>query len=198
MDKRQIYLHPYNIMMVLLLSGLTMLFVGLSFAYIYTRIQSREAPIKIPNIFLFNTLVLLLSSFCLKYSKQFYIQDDTQRYRLTLLLTVLFTLLFMALQFYGWQELHHQNPNLAKSNMAGYVFTISIIHYGHIIGGLPFMFYFIYNAYRKMREPVSVLVYFADPMRRMELRLLTLYWNFLDILWIYLMIFFWVNYFVVI
>jgi cytochrome c oxidase subunit III len=196
MDNRKIYFHPYNIMMVLLLAGLTMLFVGLSFAYLYTRVQSGEAPIKIPTIFLFNTLILLLSSFCLKYAKKFYLDDETQRYKLTLLLTILFTLLFMALQFYGWKELNLQNPNLAKSNMAGYVYTISVIHYGHIIGGLPFMLYFIFNAYRKMKEPVSVLVYFADPARRMELRLVTLYWNFLDLLWIYLMVFFWANYFV--
>ena len=45
-----------------------------------------------------------------------------------------------------------------------------------------------------MKEPVSVLVYFSDPEKRLKLRLLTIYWHFLDGLWIYLVLFFWVNY----
>jgi cytochrome c oxidase subunit III len=193
---RKILYHPYNIMMVLLLSALTMVFVGLSAAYLYTRFSSHEAPIKVPLIFLFNTLILFLSSICLRFAKKYYLEDETDRYKFALVFTILFTLIFMTLQYIGWKELLLINPNLAKGNMAAYVYAISIIHFIHIIGGLPFMLAFIINAMVKMREPVSVLIYFSDPLKRMKLRLLTLYWNFLDILWMYLMLFFWINYFI--
>ena len=52
------------------------------------------------------------------------------------------------------------------------------------------MSYFIYQARYHMKEPVSVLVYFSDPEKRLNLRLLGIYWHFLDVLWIYLVVFF--------
>jgi cytochrome c oxidase subunit III len=79
--------------------------------------------------------------------------------------------------------------------MRDYVWAISIIHFLHILGGLPFFIVFLYTAYTRMKEPVSVLVYFSDPVKQLRLRLLTMYWLFLDYLWIYLIVFFWGNYF---
>jgi cytochrome c oxidase subunit III len=189
--------HPYSIMMYLMLMGLTMLFIGLSAAYLYTRVQTGEPPIKIPWLFVFNTLILYGSSWLLKKAKTFYEQDNTEGYQRALAGTLLLTLLFMVLQYVGWQMLLAQNPTIFKGgNMSAYVYAISIIHFLHIIGGLPFFIIFLITAYTRMKEPVSVLVYFSDPMKQLRLRLLTLYWHFLDYLWIYLMVFFWVNYFI--
>ncbi len=195
-DFSSLITHPYNIMMVLFLAGLTMIFVALSGAYLYSRSTSGEAPIKIPLIFLFNTLVLTASSFTLRKAKTYYALDDTKKYQQVLVLTLALTLLFMALQFVGWRVLLAENPNLGNGNMRAYVYAISIIHFFHILGGLPFFIIFTYIAYRKLREPVSVFVYFSDPLKQLRLRLLTMYWRFLDILWIYLIVFFWVNYFI--
>ena len=191
--------HPYSIMMYLFLTGLTMIFVGLSAAYLYTRIQTEEPPIKIPWLFLFNTLVLYSSSFTLKKAKQAYLADNTEGYKRALTATVLLTFVFMALQFVGWNMLLADNPNIfgggdKPSNMSAYVYTISVIHLFHILGGLPFFLIFLYNALVKMKDPVTVLVYFTDPVKQLQLRLLTLYWYFLDYLWIYLMVFFWLNF----
>jgi len=78
--------------------------------------------------------------------------------------------------------------------MAAYLYLISAIHLAHVIAGIPFLGYFIYNAIKKMVSPVSVLVYFSDEDKKRGLDLLTLYWHFLDGLWIYLVLFFLVNY----
>ena len=196
-DFRSLSTHPYSIMMYLVLAGLTMIFVGLSAAYLYTRLTTGVEPIKLPIIFLVNTIVLTGSSWALKKSKLFYLDDDTQGYQKALWGTLFLTLLFMVLQYYAWEILLAENPNLSNNgNMRGYVYAISVIHFLHIIGGLPFFFIFIYTAYMRMREPVSVLVYFTDPLKQLRLNLLILYWKFLDYLWIYLMVFFWGNYFI--
>jgi cytochrome c oxidase subunit III len=188
--------HPYSIMLYALLAGLTMIFAGLSAAYLYTRVQTGESPIKIPIIFLFNTTVLYASSWCLKKAKAYYKVDNTEGYQRALWGTLLLTLLFMTLQFVGWNMLLADNPNIFKGgNMSAYVYAISILHFIHIIGGLPFFIIFLITAYRRMKEPVSVLVYFSDPLKRLRLNLLALYWHFLDYLWIYLIVFFWANYF---
>jgi cytochrome c oxidase subunit 3 len=189
--------HPYSIMVYFLLAGLTMLFAALSAAYVYTRVQSSAAPIKIPWIFLLNTVVLYASNWSLKRAKAYYIADDTKGYQIALWGTLILTLLFMALQFVGWKMLLVDNPDTFKGgNMSAYVYAISILHFLHIIGGLPFFIIFLITAYIRMKEPVSVLVYFSDPLKRLRLNLLLLYWHFLDYLWIYLIVFFWANYFI--
>jgi cytochrome c oxidase subunit III len=40
---------------------------------------------------------------------------------------------------------------------------------------------------------VSVLIYFSDPDKRLGLLLLARYWHFLDLLWIYLVLFLGLN-----
>ncbi len=196
-DFRSLPTHPYSIMMYLLLAGLTMVFVGLSFAYLYTRVTMNVKPINIPILFLLNTAVLAGSSWMLRQAKTFYLNDNTEGYQKTLWGTLLLTLLFMSLQFWGWKMLWANNPDLAiNGNMRDYVWAISIIHLFHIFGGLPFFIIFLYTAYVRMKEPVSVLVYFSDPLKQLRLRLLTMYWQFLDYLWLYLMFFFWANYFI--
>lgn len=187
--------HPYNIMLVLLLAGLSMLFVGTSGAYLYTRFTSGAQPIEIPVIFLFNTVVLIGSSLTMRRAQDHYRADHTAGYQLMLLATLVLSVAFMALQFVGWGHLLAANPNLATSNMAAYVYAISVLHFIHIIGGIPFLAIFTVVAYRRMKEPVSVLVYFSDPMKRLKLRLLTMYWHFLDILWVYIVAFFYINFF---
>ena len=192
---RSLGTHPYNIMMILLLASHTMIFIGLSGAYLYSRFQSGEHPIKIPFIFVFNTLILISSSLTLQRAKKAYTDDDTTAYQRYLSLTVLLTLLFMGMQFVGWGQLLIQNPNLGVGNMHAYVYAISIIHLVHILAGLPFLIAFLYVAYTQMKEPVSVLVYFSDPLKQLKLKMLTMYWHFLDILWLYLVLFFYLNYF---
>jgi cytochrome c oxidase subunit III len=196
-DFRSLPTHPYSIMMYLLLAGLTMIFVALSGAYLYARFNMNLAPIKIPILFLFNTLVLTGSSWMLRKAKLFYKNDDTNGYQRALWGTLILTFLFITLQFLGWKMLWSENTNLLETSkvMRDYVWAISIIHFLHILGGLPFFIVFLYTAYTRMKEPVSVLVYFSDPIKQLRLRLLTMYWLFLDYLWIYLIVFFWGNYF---
>ncbi|MCB0635914.1 MAG: cytochrome c oxidase subunit 3 [Lewinella sp.] len=186
--------HPYNVLLVLVLFSLTTLFLALSLAFIYTRVQSDLPPIKLPNIFLFNTLILIASSFTMAWARRAYRKDDTPRYKLALGITILLSLFFLGMQIVGWQALFAQKIFIHTGNSAGYLYVISGLHFAHVIGGIPFLGYFLWQAHDKMKEPVSVLVYFSDPEKRLRLRLLTLYWHFLDGLWIYLVLFFFINY----
>ncbi len=194
-DFRSLGTHPYNIMMILLLASLTMIFIGLSGAYLYSRFQAGEPPIKIPFIFVFNTFILAGSSVTLDRAKKAYLSDQTLQYQRMLVLTVLLTMLFMVMQYVGWNILLAENPQIGIGNMRGYVYAISIIHLCHILAGLPFLLAFLYVAIVRMKEPVSVFVYFSDPLKQLKLKMLSMYWHFLDILWIYLVVFFYVNYF---
>ena len=185
--------HPKNVYLTLLLFSLTMLFLTLTAAFVYTRVQSDLPPIKLPILFLVNTGVLLASSWTMVQAKKAYLADDTKRYQQMLWGTLGLSILFMVLQSLAWYLLFANQITITTDNSAGYLYVISGLHFAHVIAGLPFLGIFIYRARKYMREPVSVLVYFSDPAKRLNLRLLTIYWHFLDALWIYLVIFFFIN-----
>lgn len=188
--------HPYNILLLLSIVGLSALFLSLSAAFVYNRVQNNLPPIRLPNIFILNTLILLGSSGTMWWAKKAYLADNTGAYQRALSATILLSLTFMVAQYFGWSQLFRQNIFINSNNSAAYLYLISGLHFLHVFAGLPFLGVFLWKAYHRMKEPVSVLVYFSDPEKRLRLRLLTVYWHFLDALWIYLALFFWINYIV--
>ncbi len=193
-DERKNYLiHPQLIALFILLMGVSALFIGFSFSYLYSRVQSGLPPLALPPLFILNTFILLASSYTLVRSMSHYKADRTEAYKRSLGLTLFLTILFLVSQFLAWKQLYSQGIFINHSNMASYLYLISAVHFGHVIVGIPFLVVFYYNAKMKMVEPVSVLVYFSDPDKKRKLKMLTIYWHFLDGLWIYLVVFFLVN-----
>lgn len=185
--------HPQHVVLMLVLTGLSMLFAALSAAYLYSRFQHSLPPIRLPWLFFFNTLILLASSWTLIRAHRAYLEDDTQDYQRQLVATLALSLVFLGLQFMAWGQLYQEQLTINSDLSMSYVYALSILHFLHVIGGIPFLALFVYQAYQRMKEPVSVLVYFSDPDKRRHLRLLTKYWHFLDILWIYLVLFLGIN-----
>jgi len=186
--------HPNNVLLFLTLFGLTALFLSMSVAFVYSRVHNGQPALRLPNIFFFNTLILLASSATMLWAKRSYLQDNTRNYQWALFATMWLSVLFMIAQYIGWYTLFKQNISIVSSNSAGYLYVISALHFAHVIAGLPFLIAFLWRARKEMKEPVTVLVYFSDPEKRLRLRLLTIYWHFLDLLWIYLVLFLWINY----
>ncbi len=154
------------------------------------------APVRLPLLFLLNTVILLGSSYTLIRAKRCYLGDDTKGYQDNLKYTIWLSLLFMVMQTIAWIWLFSNNIHLNSSTTTGFLYVISFVHLAHVVGGLPFLYQFYRTAKKRMVDPVTVLVYFSDPEKRLKLRLLTIYWHFLDILWIYLVVFFGANYLV--
>ena len=186
-------IHPYHIMMALILFGITAMFLATTVAYVYTRIEHGLPKLEVPIVFVFNTVILLGSSATLQWAVNAYKKDHTEDYKTALLSTIILSFLFLLCQGYGWKALFSQEIFINSDNAASYLYLISALHFAHVIAGLPFLIQFYFSARKKMIEPVSVLVYFTDPSRRLRLKMITWYWHFLDALWIYLIIFFFVN-----
>lgn len=187
--------HPWNVMLVLTLIGISGLFLAIMIAFVYTRVTNDVDAIQIPWLFAFNTIILIGGSYTMRQAKKAYLDDNTQGYQHSLRNTLLLTLLFLLMQILAWWQLFSQDIFLDPSNNgANYLYLLSILHFAHVIIGLPFLFLFHRAARLQMKEPITVLVYFSDPEKRLKLRLLTMYWNFLDLLWILLVVFLFVNY----
>jgi cytochrome c oxidase subunit 3 len=187
--------HPYNIMLMLLLFGLSLLFLALTISYSYIRVTMQVPPVQLPWLFLFNTLILLGSSYTILQAKKCYLADDTEGYQQSLRYTIWLSVLFMLMQCIAWIWLFKMNSvGMNSSTTAGFLYVLSITHLAHVVAGLPFLLIFYHTARKRMVDPVTVLVYFSDPEKRLKLRLLTIYWHFLDFLWLYLVAFLGINY----
>lgn len=192
-EKDEFLFHPKNVMLNLLLFGLAFLFLALTVAYVYTRVTMQVEPVRVPWLFFFNTLILLASSATMVRAKRRYLEDDTEGYQRHLKYTIWLSLLFAVMQAIAWYLLFRNNLHLGTSTTTAFLYVISFTHLAHVLAGLPFLYLFYRTAKKRMVDPVTVLVYFSDPEKRLRLRLLTLYWHFLDGLWIYLVVFFAVN-----
>ena len=195
-NKNEFLFHPKNVMLFLLLAGLSFLFLALTVSYIYIRVTNDVPPVKLPLLFLFNTVILLGSSRTMMLARKAYIEDDTLKYQHYLLRTMQLSLVFTLSQCVAWWLLFNDNILLSSSTTTAFLYVISFTHLAHVLVGLPFLYLFYRAAKKYMIDPVTVLVYFSDPEKRLKLRLLTIYWHFLDLLWIYLVLFFGINMFV--
>jgi len=171
-EERNYLIHPSYIVLALLLAGVTALFLGFSCAYLYTRIQNGTPAIKLPSLFIINTFILVLASYSLIKAMRYYKSDQTKKYQLSLGTTLILTIIFLISQIIAWDNLYSNGILINHSTMASYLYIISIIHFAHVIFGIPFLAYFLYHSIKKMKEPVSVLVYFSDPAKKRNLKLL--------------------------
>lgn len=180
-------------MLTLILAAVVMLFLAFSASYIYSRVQHPTPPIPLPSLFYVTTLILLASSGTMVWAKRCYQNDNTKHYQWALLATIILSLVFMIAQYAAWRQLFNNDIVINHSTLTSHLYVICTLHFMHVLAGLPVLILFLRSAYLRMKEPVSVLVYFSDPEKRLKLRLLTIYWHFLDGLWIYLMLFFLLN-----
>jgi cytochrome c oxidase subunit 3 len=192
--QRNYLVHPQYIIITLVLAGVTALFLGFTGAYIYNRVQQGVAPVQVPTLFYFNSILIVASSITMIYAKKMYEYDDTKMFKVSLWVTMILTVLFLYMQIEAWYQLKAANIGLTTSTMASYMYLISGLHFAHLVAGIPFLGYFIYEAHKRMKDPITVLVYFADVDKKRSLNILNIYWHFLDGLWIYLVAFFLINY----
>ena len=158
------------------------------------RITIDVPPVQLLWIFLLNTAILLGSSYTMIRAKKCFLLDNTVGYQPNLRVTIGLSLLFMVMQGVAWLWLFKINSvGLGTSTTAGFLYVLSIAHLAHVVAGLPFLIAFYRAAIKHMVDPVTVLVYFSDPEKRLKLRLLSIYWHFLDLLWIYLVLFLGIN-----
>jgi len=181
------------IMIYLILAGVTTLFLGFALAYAYTRFDQGAPAIKLPWLFFPSTVVLWYSSYLLKKVKIAYEEDDPETFVKMLRWTLITSLIFLVMQCAGWIELITTGIPVTYSTLASYIYVISAVHLGHVLLGLPFLIIYYIKSKRRLSGELESMVFFADPDPRRHLKLLSIYWIFLDRLWIGLMIFFWVN-----
>ncbi len=164
------------------LGSITMMFVALTSAYIVRRSAGNWLEFKLPNMFFISTVVILISSMALELSYRAYNAHKEHVYKLWLFIALGLGLLFCLTQYWGWQQLYEIGVPLNGNPAGSFIYAISGLHVAHVVGGIMAILMAIYHA--------MSLPFFVSDERKNRFKMVLHYWHFVDILWIYLLLFF--------
>ncbi|MCC2544979.1 cytochrome c oxidase subunit III [Hymenobacter sp. BT175] len=177
---------PLMMLLYLSMVGITVLFVILVAAYAQTRYYSSlpSGLHPFPRYFSLSTIVLLVSSYTLSQAPRLYKEDDVSGLVRCLGATLLLGITFIGLQLLGWRELVQQGIFFSGEASGTYVYIISALHVTHLLGGIVFLTLLLMHSLHASRDAVRTLVFIRNPFRMRQLRMLGLYWHYIDGLWI--------------
>jgi cytochrome c oxidase subunit 3 len=175
-------IHPHKFTLWVAIASILMMFAGLTSAFIVKSNLVGWRDIQMPKIFWVSTVVIVVSSLLIQMALRAFRQREMKNYRLLMGLTVLAGIAFVVLQWLGFRELwEQQNITFKGVSVAGqFLYVIFGLHALHVIGGVVALTVLFAKAFLgKMKVYSSIPVEVAAT-----------YWHFVDILWIYLLVFF--------
>jgi cytochrome c oxidase subunit 3 len=141
--------------------------------------------ITLPTSFRYSTIVLIISSITLFMASKAAKQLEFAKQTSLLWATIALGVVFLILQVYGWYTLAYKmhiylvDPNATRS----FVYVMTFLHVLHIIGGLAWLISAVNGSMKRIPQ--------VRNLYRMEMT--SIFWHFLDIIWIYLYVFLLLN-----
>ena len=163
--------------------SLVMSFGGLTSAFIVS--STREdwlTNFQLPESFTASTIIIVVSSLVLHFSKKALMKHQNQLSVSLLLGTFVLGLAFIYTQFSGFSEIIQSGYNFTgpTSNITmSYIYIIAVVHILHVLVGLISLIVVIINHLKKKYTPTNKLGF----------DLASIFWHFVDILWLYLFFF---------
>jgi len=165
------------------LVSMSMMFAGLTSAYVVSRKRSDWVAFDLPSAFYTSTILIVVSSITFMLAKYFIKRNKINLTSLNLVFTLLLGIGFLFFQVEGFNEMFDQGFVFAgaKSTVkSSFIYGITLAHMAHIVAGLMVLLVVIYNNFNKKYSSANSL----------GLELGAIFWHFVDVLWIYLFLFF--------
>jgi cytochrome c oxidase subunit 3 len=163
--------------------SLIMAFAGWTSAYIVSSKRKDWLDnIDLPQAFFISTALIVLSSITYILAKRAAKQNKQKQVTNYLLITLVLGISFIVLQFVGFSQMLENGYYFTgpTSNIKiSYIFLIAFVHILHVFAGLISLLVVITQQLRKKYTPKNML----------GLELGATFWHFLDILWVYLILF---------
>ena len=170
---------PAKVALRLFLAVVCVLFSLFCVAY-YVRMELADwRPLPEPDLLWINTVVILLSSAALQYTRHAVQHGNTSGMNAGLLAGAALTLGFLGGQFIAWQELRADGYYAATNPANAFFYVLSAIHGLHLFGGLV-VWARAALRFWKGAEPYQV---------RLSVELCTTYWHTLALVWL---VIFWI------
>lgn len=172
-------LHPLKYSLWIALASIVMMFAGFSSAFIVKRSQANWLSFDIPLIFWYSAGVIILSSITIRLSQNAFLERNIAKYRSYMLATLVLGLLFVAFQYIGFSQLWSQGVTITRNVAFSFLYVLVGVHALHVIGGIIALLIVYIKSLSSRRRQYSSL----------PIDLMNTYWHFVDILWIYLLLF---------
>jgi cytochrome c oxidase subunit III len=174
-------IHPKKFALYVSFASILMMFAGLTSAYIVRQAAGNWLEFRLPSMFFISTAIILLSSATLHFAYQAFLNGNEKAYKWLLALSLVLGFGFMISQYLGWEQLTAIGVDL-KGNPAGsFVYLLTGIHVAHVLGGVGAIAVATMHAFG--------LKYKVTPERKLRFELTNQYWHFVDLLWVYLLMF---------
>tara|TARA_R110002096_G_scaffold189336_1_gene369897 strand:- start:594 stop:1091 length:498 start_codon:yes stop_codon:yes gene_type:complete len=161
-----------------------MTFAGWTSAYIVS--STREdwlIDFQLPSSFYMSTTLIVISSLTYILAKKAMKDGKSSLCTTFLIITLGLGIAFIVFQFLGFSQIVAQGyyfTGESSSVTTSYIFLIAVVHIFHVIAGIISLLVVIFNQLKGK--------YTAQNLLGIELG--ATFWHFLDLLWVYLILFF--------
>ena len=173
-------IHPHKFALWVAIASIIMMFAGLTSAYLVKSGTASWTEVKTPHWFWYSTAVILISSVTVQAALRAMKQREMRQYRMLLLATLVLGLGFVVLQWIGFNWLWDHGVKMEGSGEGQFLYIIFGLHALHVIGGIVALTVMLLKQFFG-----KIISYDTSSMEVMST-----YWHFVDILWIYLLVFF--------
>ena len=173
-------MHPHKFMMWVTIGSIVMMFAGLTSAFIVKSNQTNWITVELPKAFWISTAVIVLSSLTVQMALRSFKQREMSKYRSLIGITLVLGVAFVIFQWFGFEALWAQQITFKGAGAGQFLYVIFGLHAIHVVGGIVTLLVMFIKAFLGKTK-----LYSAIPVEVMAV-----YWHFVDLLWIYLLLFF--------
>ncbi|MFL0685198.1 MAG: heme-copper oxidase subunit III [Algoriphagus aquaeductus] len=184
-------LHPYETLLYLGMLGSGLIFLFLVVAFLFSGLSQLEGfNRRMPIAFLISTFMLVLSGYTATKMRLHYQEENIPKLESSLRNTFVLGLIFTVLQFAGWKELTDMGIKFTGIPSGSFLYVLSGIHIFHLIGAMVFAVILLLQLRKTQDDGIRRLVLITNPFEKMRIRLFTVYWHFMDAIWLALFLLF--------
>lgn len=188
-------IHPQMFGLWLAMAGMTMFFAALTSALILKKGDFKSwENFKLPNVFMLSTLVIILLSVTMHSALISYRKARFTAFRWLFAGGFVLGLAFLFTQWMGFIALKDMGFPLTGNISGQFIYMLAIVHGAHISIALLITLVALIKAIRARKDPLFELRNIINPKRKLQMELLVTFWHYIDIVWIYLFVFFFFNY----
>ncbi|WP_411273056.1 heme-copper oxidase subunit III [Daejeonella sp.] len=163
-----------------------MMFAALTSGFIVYTEGNAERGIKVllPKAFLYSTIIIFISSITMHLAYLSGKKLDFGKQKLYTVLTILLGIAFFFSQYSAWAVLTASGAYFVNYNASqSFIYVFTGAHLLHIFAGIIMLAYSLVGKMRSIPQARNIF----------RLEVTSIFWHFIDILWIYLYVFLLLN-----
>ena len=184
-----------RMMLYMTMASITMFFAVTTSALLLKKADALNwAQFPLPAPFFTSTVFAILSSLFFFITYKLYNAKRFFIYKIMLLLSGIVSIGFLVFQLLGFKALTEMGMPLSGNVSGSFIYFLAIVHGLHIIVGVVVLLIVFVKSYLARKNMDFEGGGKVNPRRVLGLELLTAYWHFVNVLWVYLFLFFYFNY----